>query len=98
MFTRVNIFPTFTHPCFWFAGYGALMILTGVPVYLIFIAWKNKPQCVRNGLGKHNGFSISAVESRQHFSKMILFVKFLRPSQVKIFAFSWLIFKKCTLS
>jgi len=31
-------------------GYGALMILTGVPVYLIFIAWKNKPQCVRNGL------------------------------------------------
>ncbi|CAB3367757.1 Hypothetical predicted protein [Cloeon dipterum] len=29
-------------------GYGLLMILTSVPVYLVFIAWKNKPKCVRS--------------------------------------------------
>ncbi|XP_057374882.1 Y+L amino acid transporter 2-like isoform X1 [Daphnia carinata] len=31
-------------------GRGALMILTGVPVYFIFIYWKNKPPCIRRAL------------------------------------------------
>nr|CAH0110567.1 unnamed protein product [Daphnia galeata] len=31
-------------------GYGALIIFTGVPVYFVFIYWKNKPQCIRRFL------------------------------------------------
>lgn len=33
-------------------GYGCLMILTAVPVYLIFIAWKNKPYFFQKGMCK----------------------------------------------
>uniref|UniRef100_A0ABD2XIL5 Uncharacterized protein n=1 Tax=Trichogramma kaykai TaxID=54128 RepID=A0ABD2XIL5_9HYME len=29
-------------------GIGCLMILSAVPVYFVFIAWKNKPKCVQN--------------------------------------------------
>ncbi|XP_049810014.1 large neutral amino acids transporter small subunit 1 [Schistocerca nitens] len=32
-------------------GYGCLMILTSVPVYLIFVYWKNKPKPVQKFLG-----------------------------------------------
>lgn len=31
-------------------GYGILMVLTGVPVYWIFIGWKNKPMWVQRML------------------------------------------------
>ncbi|KAF4531111.1 hypothetical protein B566_EDAN011136 [Ephemera danica] len=31
-------------------GYGCLMILTSVPVYLVFIAWKNKPKPIRTAI------------------------------------------------
>ncbi|KAG8227220.1 hypothetical protein J437_LFUL003426 [Ladona fulva] len=33
-------------------GYGCIMIFTSVPVYLIFIAWKNKPKTVQRMLGE----------------------------------------------
>ena len=33
-------------------GYGALIIFTGVPVYFVFIYWKNKPQFIRKALCK----------------------------------------------
>lgn len=33
-------------------GYGILMILTSIPVYLIFIAWKNKPKWFQHAMGK----------------------------------------------
>lgn len=33
-------------------GYGVLMILSSVPVYAIFIAWKNKPKWFRHLMGK----------------------------------------------
>ncbi|CAG2103154.1 unnamed protein product [Medioppia subpectinata] len=29
-------------------GFGCLIILTGVPVYFIFIAWKRKPKPIQN--------------------------------------------------
>lgn len=35
-------------------GYGCLMILSSIPVYLIFIAWKNKPKFFQKGVGKSN--------------------------------------------
>nr|XP_042904342.1 large neutral amino acids transporter small subunit 2 [Parasteatoda tepidariorum] len=31
-------------------GFGALIIATGVPVYLIFIYWENKPKAIRNAI------------------------------------------------
>ena len=33
------------------SGLGALVIFSGVPVYLLCIAWKNKPRCVKTGVG-----------------------------------------------
>ena len=33
-------------------GYGILMILSSVPVYLVFIAWKNKPIWFQKSMGK----------------------------------------------
>lgn len=33
-------------------GYGCLMILSSVPVYLIFIAWKSKPKNFQMAMGK----------------------------------------------
>lgn len=34
-------------------GYGCLMILSSIPVYLAFISWKNKPNWFQSGTGKH---------------------------------------------
>ena len=34
------------------AGIGCLMMFSGVPVYLIFVYWKNKPAFVQKALGK----------------------------------------------
>lgn len=33
-------------------GYGLLMMLTSVPVYVLCIAWKNKPKWFRRGMGE----------------------------------------------
>lgn len=35
-------------------GYGCLMILSSVPVYFIFIAWKDKPKFVQRVMGECN--------------------------------------------
>lgn len=37
-------------------GYGLLMILSSIPVYLLFIAWKNKPKWFQNGMSEYNIF------------------------------------------
>jgi hypothetical protein len=39
-------------------GYGCLMILSSVPVYLVFIAWKNKPKFFQKAVGKFNECNI----------------------------------------
>lgn len=33
-------------------GYGLLMILSSIPVYLVFIAWKNKPKWFQKGMSE----------------------------------------------
>ncbi len=33
-------------------GIGVAIILTGVPVYFIFVAWKNKPRPIRAASGR----------------------------------------------
>lgn len=35
-------------------GYGCLMILSSVPVYFIFVAWKSKPKWFQKKMGKSN--------------------------------------------
>ncbi|XP_073970334.1 large neutral amino acids transporter small subunit 2 isoform X2 [Rhodnius prolixus] len=42
----VTIFPMIGKPVD--TGIGCLMILTSIPVYGVFIAWKNKPKCFMN--------------------------------------------------
>jgi solute carrier family 7 (L-type amino acid transporter), member 8 len=37
-------------------GYGILMILTSVPVYFLFIAWRNKPKWFIRMMGKLGKF------------------------------------------
>lgn len=34
------------------SGIGCAIIFTGVPVYFIFVWWKNKPKFIQNALGK----------------------------------------------
>lgn len=34
-------------------GYGCLMILTAVPVYVIFIAWRSKPKWFNQTMGNY---------------------------------------------
>lgn len=35
-------------------GMGMLIILTGVPVYALFIGWKNKPKFLNDAIGNHS--------------------------------------------
>ncbi|GBM01243.1 hypothetical protein AVEN_170303-1, partial [Araneus ventricosus] len=36
--------------------FGCLIILTGVPVYFLFIYWENKPACVKSGIDSFTRF------------------------------------------
>jgi len=53
-------------------GYGALIILTGVPVYLIFIYWKNKPLFIKRCLSASTRF----------LQKIMVVVGAEKPAQV----------------
>lgn len=46
-------------------GYGILMILTSIPVYLIFIAWKNKPKWFQSTMGKYSICKCKALTFQQ---------------------------------
>ncbi|KOC71032.1 Y+L amino acid transporter 2 [Habropoda laboriosa] len=45
----VTIVPMYASPVE--TGYGCLMIFTSVPVYFVFVAWKNKPLFFQKGVG-----------------------------------------------
>lgn len=45
----VTLVPMYASPVE--TAYGLLMIFSAVPVYLVFIAWKNKPRCFLNAVG-----------------------------------------------
>lgn len=47
----ITIVPMFSSPKE--TGFGCLIILTGVPVYLLFIGWKNKPKPIQNSIGNY---------------------------------------------
>ena len=42
-------------------GMGVLIILTGVPVYFIFIAWKNKPRVLQHAIGNLRSHGLTAI-------------------------------------
>lgn len=74
-FTRWNRQPTLKSPLratwltrFFLAGYGALIICTGIPVYLIFIQWKSKPRCFNNSMSKIHSSNLEFL-----FTKLLLF-------------------------
>jgi len=46
----VTVVPMYASPIE--TGYGILMILSSIPVYLVFIAWKNKPIWFQKTMGK----------------------------------------------
>lgn len=46
----ITVVPMYADP--YGTGMGLAIILTGVPVYVVFIAWKNKPQILQNLFGE----------------------------------------------
>lgn len=46
----VTVVPMYASPVE--TGYGILMILSSIPVYLVFIAWKNKPIWFQKTMGE----------------------------------------------
>lgn len=46
----VTVVPMYASPVE--TGYGILMILSSIPVYLVFIAWKSKPIWFQKSMGK----------------------------------------------
>lgn len=44
----VTVLPCFADPMG--TGLGAIIILTGVPVYALFIGWKSKPVFIKNAI------------------------------------------------
>lgn len=46
----VTVVPMYASPVE--TGYGILMILSSVPVYLVFVLWKNKPKFFQRFMGK----------------------------------------------
>jgi hypothetical protein len=47
----VTVVPMYASPVE--TGYGCLMILTSVPVYFLFIAWKRKPKSFEKAMGEY---------------------------------------------
>lgn len=50
-------------------GYGVLMILSSVPVYVVCIAWKSKPKWFRRGMGTSVGRRWQTRASSQRFNR-----------------------------
>lgn len=53
-------------------GFGIIIIATGVPVYLLFIYWENKPKCVRNAI----------IEITQFLQKIMVVVPADKPEDL----------------
>lgn len=53
----VTVVPMYASPVE--TGYGILMILSSIPVYLLFIAWKRKPIWFQKSMGKSPGHTSS---------------------------------------
>lgn len=53
----VTVVPMYASPVE--TGYGILMILSSIPVYLLFIAWKRKPIWFQKCMGKSHGHTTS---------------------------------------
>ena len=52
--TVLYILPEVIFQIYCILGIGIAIILTGVPVYFVFVYWKNKPQFIKSALGKKN--------------------------------------------
>jgi hypothetical protein len=52
-------------------GVGCLMILTSIPVYFVFIAWKSKPRSFQQAMGEFNTFVDDAFPSQKNLDSLI---------------------------
>lgn len=50
----ITVVPMFADP--YGTGMGCIIILTGVPVYFLFIGWKNKPMVIQNAVSDITAF------------------------------------------
>ncbi|XP_060824788.1 large neutral amino acids transporter small subunit 1 isoform X4 [Bombus pascuorum] len=66
----VTIVPMYASPVE--TGYGCLMILSSIPVYFLFVAWKNKPTLFQKGV----------VSVTKFLQKIMLVVGKSKPAQV----------------
>jgi solute carrier family 7 (L-type amino acid transporter), member 8 len=51
-------------------GIGCLMILTSVPVYFIFVAWKSKPKTFQKAMGEYSPWCALPLEILSHQHKI----------------------------
>jgi solute carrier family 7 (L-type amino acid transporter), member 8 len=51
-------------------GIGCLMILTGVPVYFIFVVWKTKPKAFQKAMGEYPPWCALPLEILSHQHKL----------------------------
>ncbi|XP_059610342.1 large neutral amino acids transporter small subunit 1 isoform X1 [Phlebotomus argentipes] len=66
----VTVVPMYASPVE--TGYGVLMISSGIPVYLVFVSWKNKPKWFRKLMVSITGF----------LQKILLVVGKRRPTKI----------------
>lgn len=68
-------------------GYGLLMIFSSVPVYLVFIAWKNKPKWFQKTMGKwqnqHQLFSSHSCVNPNFSASQISFCNFYHQHTIR---------------
>jgi hypothetical protein len=60
----VTVVPMYASPVE--TGYGCLMILTSVPVYFMFIAWRNKPKKFQQAMGEYDDVMMSTLCHNHH--------------------------------
>lgn len=57
--------------------WGIIMILSGVPIYLLGVAWRNKPRAFTGLVGKssvHQDFFLSYVKRRQMMATLVQWI------------------------
>lgn len=63
-------------------GMGLLLVLTGLPVYLIGVRWKNKPKAFTNFVSKYTFLSTVVYIVKNNSILQVTLVTLIRPNSV----------------